>query len=54
MRKVQGLFAGTREEAAEWIRGYRSAGASQFVLRSPDLRGQIEALAGLAASLRGV
>jgi alkanesulfonate monooxygenase SsuD/methylene tetrahydromethanopterin reductase-like flavin-dependent oxidoreductase (luciferase family) len=54
MRKVQGLFAGTREEAAEWIRGYRSAGASHFVLRSPDLRGQIEALAGLAASLRGV
>jgi len=52
MRKVQGMFAGTPDEAAEWLRGYARAGAAHLVLRSPDLAGQLDALAGVVESVR--
>jgi alkanesulfonate monooxygenase SsuD/methylene tetrahydromethanopterin reductase-like flavin-dependent oxidoreductase (luciferase family) len=45
MRKVQGLFAGTPEACAGWVRGYLDAGATHVVLRSPDLDGQLDVLA---------
>jgi alkanesulfonate monooxygenase SsuD/methylene tetrahydromethanopterin reductase-like flavin-dependent oxidoreductase (luciferase family) len=45
MRKVQGVFAGTAEDCAAWIAGYVRAGARHVVLRSPDLDGQLEAIA---------
>jgi alkanesulfonate monooxygenase SsuD/methylene tetrahydromethanopterin reductase-like flavin-dependent oxidoreductase (luciferase family) len=54
LRRVQGLFAGTVEDAAEWVRGYARAGATHFVLRSPDLAGEIGALARLVQTLRAV
>lgn len=46
MRKVQGLFAGTPEACAAWVRGYLDAGATHVVLRSTDLEGQLDVLAG--------
>ncbi len=52
MRKVQGLFAGTAEEAEEWLRAYARAGASHLVLRSPDLGGELDALGRVVAKLR--
>ena len=52
MKKVQGVFAGTPEEAAHWLRGYLRGGASHVVLRSPDLGAQLDALGELVAGLR--
>jgi alkanesulfonate monooxygenase SsuD/methylene tetrahydromethanopterin reductase-like flavin-dependent oxidoreductase (luciferase family) len=46
MRRVQGMCAGTPEQCAEWLAGYARAGVRHFVLRSPDLAGQLDALAG--------
>jgi alkanesulfonate monooxygenase SsuD/methylene tetrahydromethanopterin reductase-like flavin-dependent oxidoreductase (luciferase family) len=45
MRRVQGMCAGTPAECAEWLAGYARAGVRHFVLRSPDLAGQIDTLA---------
>ena len=49
MRRVQGMCAGTAEQCAEWLAGYARAGVRHVVLRSPDLAGQIDALAGEVA-----
>jgi alkanesulfonate monooxygenase SsuD/methylene tetrahydromethanopterin reductase-like flavin-dependent oxidoreductase (luciferase family) len=45
MRKVQGVFAGTPDACAAWLRSHLDAGATHVVLRSPDLAGQLEVLA---------
>ena len=45
MRRVQGMFAGTAADCAEWLAGYARAGVRHFVLRTPDLASHLEALA---------
>jgi alkanesulfonate monooxygenase SsuD/methylene tetrahydromethanopterin reductase-like flavin-dependent oxidoreductase (luciferase family) len=52
MSKLQGTFAGTPAHCAEWLRGYVSASAEHLVLRSVDLPGQLESLAGVVRALR--
>jgi alkanesulfonate monooxygenase SsuD/methylene tetrahydromethanopterin reductase-like flavin-dependent oxidoreductase (luciferase family) len=52
MSRVQGMFAGAPEDAADWLRGYVRGGAAHVVLRSPDLGAQLDTLGALAASLR--
>jgi len=45
MRRVQGMFAGTAADCAEWLAGYARAGVRHFVLRTPDLASHLEPLA---------
>jgi len=53
MRRVQGMFAGAPDDCADWLAGYARAGVRHFVLRSPDLAGQLDRLAReLAPRLR--
>jgi alkanesulfonate monooxygenase SsuD/methylene tetrahydromethanopterin reductase-like flavin-dependent oxidoreductase (luciferase family) len=52
MRKRQAVFGGPAEAAADWLRGYADAGASDLIVRfTGDHDRQLEAVAGLRAQL---